>query len=142
MATLNELLQDYVNLSYDQLIAIAKDEFAKFAYGISNAFGDDDETASRALLVFVAAALGADNRLTDLENKFLNDLLEADHSYEETCEMVAALGGNESREVIDNLIDSLPTDVKAAGLTVALCFCAVDENITREEVSYFVKLME
>ena len=142
MATLNEILQGYVNLSYDQLLSIAKPECRKFANAVLSALDDNDETASRALLMFFAVMLGADGRLTALEHKFMNDILEADHAYEDTCEMVAALSCSESREIMDNLIDSLPSEAKAAGLTLALCFCAVDETISREEVAYFKKLMD
>ena len=74
--------------------------------------------------------------------QFLNDMLGGDHSYEDTCEMVAALSRAESRELIDNMIDAMPDEYKASGLTVALCFCAVDESITREEVAFFAKLMD
>ena len=97
---------------------------AAVLYGIGNRFDKDP------LLFFT------------LRGKFMNDILEADHAYEDTCEMVAALSCSESREIMDNLIDSLPSEAKAAGLTLALCFCAVDETISREEVAYFKKLMD
>ena len=142
MATFNEILQGYVNLSYDQLLAIAKPECRKFAQALLTGFEGDGDTASKALLMFFAVLLGADGRLTRLEHQFLNDMLEGDHEYEDTCEMVAALSRSESRELIDNMIDAMPSEYKAAGLTVALCFCAVDETISREEVAFFSKLMD
>ena len=142
MATFNEILQGYVNMSYDQLLSIAKPECRKFATALMTGFDGDSDTASKALLMFFAVLLGADGRLTKLEHQFLNDMLGGDHSYEDTCEMVAALSRAESRELIDNMIDAMPDEYKAAGLTVALCFCAVDESITREEVAFFAKLMD
>lgn len=142
MATFQEILQDYVNLSYDQLYAIAKDEFRKFAYQLNEGFDGDNDHASKALLIFVAAILGADGRLTNLEHRFLNDLLEEEFSYEDTCSMVSALGDSQARDLVNELIDAMSRDAKTSALTVALCFCAVDETISRDEVAYFAKLME
>lgn len=142
MATFNEVLQNYVNLSYEQLVAIGKESLCKMALGLDKFFDGDDDTGATALLVFVSSILGADGRLTTLECRFLNDLLEADHSYDSVCEMVAAFSNQEHRDLTDRLIDSLDDETKAEALAVALCFCAVDETISREEVAYFKKLMD
>ena len=141
MANFNELLQDYVNLDYEQLVAIGKGELSKMARSLRNYF-DDTDYAAKALLMFTGVILGMDGKLSMLECRYLNELLDADHSYDETCDMVSCFATQEARDLVDNLIDEMDTDAKASALTVALCFCAVDETISREEVAYFKKLME
>lgn len=141
MANFNEILQDYVNLDYEQLVAIGKGELSKMARSLSNYF-DDTDYAAKALLMFTGVILGMDGKLSMLECRYLNELLDAEHSYDETCDMVSCFTTQEARDLVDNLIDAMDTDAKASALTVALCFCAVDETISREEVAYFKKLME
>ena len=141
MANFNELLQDYVNLDYEQLVAIGKGELSKMARSLRNYF-DDTDYAAKALLMFTGVILGMDGKLSMLECRYLNELLDAEHSYDETCDMVSCFTTQEARDLVDNLIDEMDTDAKASALSVALCFCAVDETISREEVAYFKKLME
>ena len=141
MASFNEILQDYVNKSYDELLFFAQQSFSEVAPSLSNVFGGS-EGAAKAMMVIVSACLGADGKLTMLEAKFLNDLLGVDDDYESTMQMVAAFGDDESRDLTDQLADALPADKKAALVAFCLCFLAVDETITRDEVAFVYKLME
>lgn len=142
MANFQEIFQNYVNLPYDQLLSIARGEFEKLSVYFHEGFGGNTETACQALLLFVSTVIGADGKLTALESRFLNDLLEQEDNYDDTFNVVSALSSEETRELSDNLIDALPTEAKAAALTVALCFCAVDETISRDEIAYFERLMD
>ncbi|MBE6661499.1 MAG: hypothetical protein E7605_08885 [Ruminococcaceae bacterium] len=141
MASFNEILQNYVNKSYEELLFFAHQSFAEVAPDLTRFFKDDDG-AAKALMVIIAACLGADGKLTALESKFLNELLNQEDDYESTVNMVAALGDDESRDLTDQLADALPADKKAALVSFCLCFLAVDETITRDEVAFVVKLME
>lgn len=142
MATFQEIFQNYVNLPYDQLLSIARGEFDKLSLYFNEGFRGNTETACQALLLFVSTVIGADGKLTALESRFLNDLIGQEDNYESTFNVVSALSSEETRELADNLIDALPTEAKAAALTVALCFCAVDETISRDEIAYFERLMD
>ena len=141
MASFNEILQNYVNKSYDELLFFAQQSFTEVLPDLARSF-EGSEGAAKAMMVIVSACLGADGKLTMLEAKFLNDLLGVDDDYESTMQMVAALGDDESRDLVDQLADALPTDKKAALVSFCLCFLAVDETITRDEVAFVVKLME
>lgn len=139
MASLNQLLQRYVNMSYDELLDLAKYSLSQFIGTVIN--GTGTESASKLLAVITAACLGADGKLSALENKFFNDLLDTDDSYAENLEFVRNLGNDEARELVDGLVDSLSDDEKAAAVSFCLCFLAVDETITRDEVAFVDRLI-
>ena len=141
MANFNELLQNYVDKSYGELLGIAQLSFKDFAPCLSDMF-DGSEGAAKALMVIVSSCLGTDGKITALENKFLNELMGTDSDYETTLAMATVFGDAEGRELTDKLADVLPDDKKAALLSFCLCFLAVDETITRDEVAFVYKLME
>ena len=142
MATLQQILQDYVNLPYEQLLSIAEKEFNKLSVCFEIGFDGNTKTACQAMLLFVSTVIGADGKLTGLESRFLNDLIGQEDDYDATLNVVSTLSSAESRKLTDELIDALPTDAKASALTLALCFCAVDETISRDEIAYFQRLMD
>ena len=141
MSALNRLLQRYVDKSYDELLALANLSWAEVSDGIKQLLGPGRAYADAMILV-VSACLGADNKLTELECRFLNDLLESDMTYEEVLDIVSAVGDDEGRDLTDRLANSLSKDCKVVLLSFCLCFLAVDETITREEAAFILKLME
>lgn len=141
MADINELLQKYVDMDYDQHVFFANESIATMKDGLNELFGDDENVA-KILLVVVAACLGTDNKLTSLESRFLSDVLGVPHNYQDNLNMVAALGDDESRDMLDTLVDQLSGDAQAALLSFCLTFMAVDETISREEVSFIKRLLD
>ena len=141
MASLNELLQDYVNKSYDELLAFARLSLNDLVDDFKQIF-DGPDGAAQACMVIVSACLGADGKVSALEHKFLNDLLGSNNDLADTQAMVDALGTDEARELTDRLADSLSTDKKTKLLLFCLSFMAVDETISRDEVSFVLKLIE
>lgn len=140
MATFNEFMQDYVNKSYDELLAFANLSMADLTGELVSLLGDK-ESATRAYMVVTAACLGVDGKLTTLEYTFLKDLLGLDMSYGDVKGLVEELGGSDAMELTDRLADSLSAQGKAAFLTFCLSFLAVDESISREEVAFVKQLM-
>ena len=140
MADFNELLQQYVNQSYDDLLGLAKYSLSKVSEEITTIF-DGTEEASKVLMVVTAACYGADSRLTTLEYTFLKDLLESDSDYNSMKSMIEALGGSDAMELTDQLVDSLSADGKAALVSFCICLLAVDETISRDEVAFIAQLM-
>ena len=140
MASLDQLLQRYVNMSYDELLGLAKYSLSQFIDTIVDGMGS--ENASKALALITAACLGADGKLTSLEHQFINDLLDSDDSYAENLSFVQSLGTDDARKLVDNLVDSLSADEKAAAVSFCLCFLAVDETITRDEVAFIDRLID
>ena len=141
MATLNELLQDYVNRPYDELLAFARLSLNDLVDDFKQIF-DGPDGAAQACMVIVSACLGADGKVTALEHKFLNDLLGTNNDIASTQSMVSALGTSEARELTDQLADSLSNDKKSRLLMFCLSFMAVDETISRDEVAFVLKLIE
>lgn len=140
MASLNQLLQRYVNMSYDELLDLAKYSLSQFLDTLMD--GTGSEGASKIVAVITAACLGADGKLSALENKFFNDLLDCDDSYAANLDFVQNLGTDEARVLVDGLVDSLSSDEKAAAVSFCLCFLAVDETISRDEVAFINRLID
>lgn len=142
MATFNELLQDYVNKSYDEILSLAQMSISSLSDEMNAVLGDS-ETVGKAYLVVTAACLGVDGRLTTLEYTFLKDLLGlgADTDYNDVKSMVESFDLNEAMSFTDNLADSLSTEGKSALLIFCIAFFAVDETISRDEVAFINKLM-
>ena len=141
MATFNELMQRFVNESYDSLLNIANQSLRDVSNALTDFFSDKPEYATQSTVMLFACCLGADGKLTELEARFLNDLLCANHSYSTLCTMISTHANKDSLEIIDKLVDTLDQDSRAAMLTLATCFLAVDETITREEVALISLLM-
>ena len=141
MADFNQLLQNYVNQPYEELLGLARYSLAQASDEISDFFSGNDELHAKAYMVITAACLGADSKLTTLEYNFLKDLLDMDVSYDDMKSMIEALYGDEAMELTDQLADSLSNDAKSALISFCICLLAVDETISREEVDFIAKLM-
>ena len=133
-----KILQDYVNKSYDELLAIAKNAFCN-AMNFFAQF-DKDKNGATVLVPVVSSILGSDGKLTALEYQFLKDLV-GDIEYETLKSSVQAHYGEEWENAIDNLIDSCNDEMKATVLTLITCFAAVDETVTVDEQRYIYKLL-
>ena len=140
MANLNQLLQKYVNMDYDELLGLAKFSLSQFIDSVVT--GISASGASKVVALMTAACLGADGKLSTLENKFFNDLLDCDDSYADNLEFVQSLGTDEARALVDAMVDSMSAEDKAAAVSFCLCFLAVDETITREEVAFIDCLID
>ena len=140
MASFDKLLQNYVNKSYDELLSLAKYSMSQFIDTLVEQ--SDSEGAAKVCALITAACLGADAKLSYLEHKFFNDLLDSDDDYFENLEFVSGLGNDKAREMTDRLVDSLSDDEKAAAVSFCLCFLAVDETISRDEVAFIARLID
>ena len=105
-------MQDYVNAPYDVLLAVANDSLAK-VMPVFNEIAEDGNGAS-IVLPFICTALAVDGKFSELEYKFIKDLLEIDQSYDY---------------------------FKSALLSFCLAFVSVDEKISKEENAFIAKLM-
>ncbi len=134
---LNEILQDYVNLSYEELLGVASHAAKTVVPFFNNAV--EDGNGAIFTISFIGTCLAADGQLSALEKKFVCDLFGLDA---QTVEGIVASINSEIVRIVDEVFDSIPTDeVKAALLSFCLCFLAVDERISREEVALIQKLI-
>ena len=133
---LKDLLVEYVNKSYEELL-----EMAKYAIGKTyELLADmDQENVTRMLIFFLAASLGSDGQLTALERKFVAELLNADpNGIDQLME------GGRSPEVVqlvDNLFDSAPQELKPVLLMYVTAFVCVDESVNRGEFEFVQRLL-
>ena len=134
---LNEILQDYVNLSYEELLGVASHAAKTVVPFFNNAV--EDGNGAIFTISFIGTCLASDGQLSALEKKFVCDLFGLDA---QTVEGIVASINSEIVRIVDEVFDSIPTDeVKAALLSFCLCFLAVDERISREEVALIQKLI-
>ena len=140
MATLNEILQKYVDASYEELLALAIESFDKLM-PVFNEVADDGNGA-KFIVPVMCASIAADNRFSTLEYKFIKDLLESSLTYDDFMASVRRYSGEEGQELVDKLFDACGTDMKTELLSFCLCFMAVDETITKEETAFVKRLLD
>lgn len=139
--TFEGLMQKMVDLSYDERLAVARHNFFKLCSTLPCFFGDDQATASQAILVLVTASLGADGVLTEEECRFFNNLMGSNHSRETLLNTVTNFDYAESVEVVEELADTVDEDTRTSLLTLCLCFLAADRSITPGESDLIERLM-
>lgn len=138
MATLQELLKDYVNKPYEELLDLARNS----VYDISDRLSKDGDTEIPAQVCFclTMACIGADGQLSELERRFYKDLLGVNTTYESLSRN--ALESNaELATLADRMFDASGVELKASILSFCLCFLAVDETITRDEIAFINRLL-
>jgi hypothetical protein len=139
VAKFNALMQEYVDKSYDELFEIASQSLS-VAMDVFNKVAKDGNGAPYVVL-FISTVLAMDGKFTDLEYKFLNDLLGGGVDYNSAKANVQSHYNDEAFDLADKLIDACPTEFKSVLLMLVTCFAAVDKTITVEEARYIAKLL-
>ncbi len=140
MADLNQILQSMVNEDYDTLVGMAKSAIAELN-PIFSEVAEDGNGAS-AIVALFATSLAVDGKLTELEYKFVCDVLDGEFTYEQVKELVEMHYSEEMIELVNGLADSCPKDLKSKLVVLCCTFLAVDESISRDEVAFVVKLLQ
>lgn len=139
VAKFNALMQEYVDKSYDELFDIANQSLS-IAMDVFNKIAKDGNGAPYVVL-FISTVLAMDGKFTELEYKFLNDLLGGGVDYNSAKANVQSHYNDESFDLANQLIDSCPTEFKTVLLMLVTCFAAVDKTISVEEARYIAKLL-
>ena len=139
MATLKEIIQKYVDATYEELVSVAKSALSR----LMPVFNEADEEGSGAKFVVpvICAALAADGRFSKLECQFVNDVMDADFSYEDLMATVRLYAGEKCAAIVDKICDACSAPLKAEFLSLCLCILAVDKTMTREEAAFLTKLL-
>ncbi len=137
MATFEELLQHYVNLDYEDLLATAKKAIVELLPVCKEV--DKDNDGFMMLTSIMLTAIGADGVLTNLERTFLKDALNVD---DDTVSKFIKLYDSRMVELVDQFADKISQEVKVNVLTLVLCIASVDEKISREETAILRKLLD
>ena len=139
MATFNELMQNYVNLPYSQLLSIARNSLLKIT-PVFNKIADDGNGA-KYVLPIICCSLAVDGKFTKLEYKFITDLI-GDVDYDTVLAVVQQNYSENAQQYADNVLDACGDDLKLELLTLCLCLTAVDETISREEAAFIKRLID
>lgn len=139
VAKFNALMQEYVDKSYNELYEIASQSLA-IAMDVFNKIAKDGNGAPYVVL-FLSTTLAIDGKFTELEYKFLNDLLGGGVDYNSAKANVQSHYNDEAFDLADKVIDSCPQDMKTVLLMLVTCVAAVDKTITVEEARYIAKLL-
>ena len=139
VAKFNALLQEYVDKSYDELYEIASQSLA-VAMDVFNNIAKDGNGAPYVIL-FMSTVLAVDGKFTELEYKFLNDLLGGNVDYNTAKANVQSHYNDEAFDLADQIIDACPPEFKTVLLMLVTSFAAVDRTITVEEARYIAKLL-
>lgn len=137
MATFEELLQHYVNLDYEDLLATARKAIVELLPVCKEV--DKDNDGFMMLTSIMLTAIGADGVLTNLERTFLKDALNVD---DDTVSKFIKLYDSRMVELVDQFADKISQEVKVNVLTLVLCIASVDEKISREETAILRKLLD
>ena len=135
----SELMQNYVNLSYDELVTKAQNDLAVLAPVFDEA--SEDGNGSANLFPIILTCLAVDGKYTALEYKFLEDVFGRQLSYDETKKMVNEFYADEAQELLDKLVDSCSHELKAILLDLCTCVMAVDEKLDVSELKFIQKLI-
>ena len=135
MADFNEMMQNMVNKDYDELV-----EFGKIALGkimpVLTAVDTENE-GMFALTSVILSAIGADGKLSALENQWLKDVIGLS---DEAIDNLIKLYSSKMEDLTDALFDNAPTDFKGDLMMFVLSILAVDEKISKEETAFVKKL--
>lgn len=138
MATsFDDLMRSYVNEDYDVLVATAKKTFNEF-YPVCKKI-DTENDGFVLVTAIILSAIGADGKLSALENKFLKDVI---GFTDDTIDNLIKLYTGKEEAAIDSIVDQLNQDLKVSIITFICCLCACDETIKREESAYIKRLID
>jgi hypothetical protein len=139
MATVKEIMQKYLDATYDELVEVAKSALLKLTPVFDEADGEGQ--GARFIVPVICAAIAADGRFSKLECQFVNDVLGADFSYEDLLATVRLYAGDRCAEIVDKICDVCSAPLKTEFLSLCLCIFAVDKTMSRGEAAFFVKLL-
>ena len=137
--TFNELMQKYVNYSYEELVTKAREDLEILVPVFEKV---TDGKSAELLVPSILTCLAADGKLTALEVRFMEDVLGERLSYDEAKRLVSGFYSDDAQEVLDQLIDNIGTDLKVVLLELCICAMAVDETLDKNELSFIAKLID
>lgn len=136
----NEILQEIVNQSYEQLLQNASDALNDLMPFFNEAA--DDGNGAKFIVPIICTVMATDGKFSQLEYKFIKELINSDMSYDQFKGVVQQYYSESWRNTIDQLIDACDTKTKASLLCLCTYFAAVDETISKEETAFLRKLMD
>lgn len=140
MANIKDLMQEIVNLDYDELVKVGKETLGQII-GALKGIELETKQISDFILNLIRLFVSADGKCSLEECKLIQDITEVNLSMEELEEI--AKGGTDEKFVvsIDKIIDLLPDDLKITISLFGLCILSADETLTPEEQKLFARIL-
>lgn len=139
MATYSEILQNYVNQSYDSLVRIAKKAYND-AWPVLNRYSKSGDSSDLIVAIF-SSTIAIDGKFSELEYDFMKDVLEISYSYSDLKSVVSQYTSPEWLKTIDTIVDSFDRTTKSNIVTLCVCIASVDTTITRAENEFIQRLL-
>ena len=136
MATLEELLQNYVKADYETLIALGKDAFVKLWPACKAV--DEEHNGFFMMTSILLSAVGADGVLTAKEKSFISEVMGLD---DEQINTLIGMYNPAAADLVDSFADKMPTEIKTAVLQYVTAVAAIDEKISCEETAFIRKIL-
>ena len=135
-----ELYQQYVNQSHEQRVSVAQRAAGNVLMALKDA-NVEDEITFNFLTDLIKLFVSADKNCSEEECQLFNDVMGTSLSYEQFYNLTN--GGSDPAfvQTMDEIIDSLPDDVKVDVCTFGLTIIAADDTITGAEQSLFEKIL-
>lgn len=137
--TFNELMQKYVNCSYDELVSKAKNDLSMLFPVFEKV---TEGKSADILLPSIFTCLAADGKITALEVRFMEDILGERLPFDEAKRLVSGFYSDEAQNALDQLIDNIGPDLKVVLLELCICVMAVDETLDKSELAFIAKLID
>lgn len=133
--SLDSLLQDFVNKSYEEIRGAA-------AYGIDSIIPElkkifGEELAFTALLSMISSCIAVDGTFSAKEQQLVHEVLGLTPDKAKTL-----IENSADIDFADKFIDACDLETKMHLVTICLCFFAVDERISSNEVKLLARFIE
>ena len=136
MADFNQMMQDFVNKDYAELVELGRTAFVK-VFPVCKEL-DKENDGFVLMTSILLSAVGADGKLSALENQWIKDVLTLN---DEQIDNMIKLYNPKMVDLVDSLFDGInSTDFKADLMILVLSILSVDEHITKEETAFVKKL--
>lgn len=136
MNEFGDLLQEIVNMEYDELLVMAKTSLENLMPTFK--LLDKENNGVFIVVAVVLAAVGSDGKLTPTEKSFVCDLLNLEP--DTVSNMIKMYDGREL-DMADRIADSLNSDLKASMISFVAAIAASDESIKADEVKFLKRLL-
>ena len=168
----NEMLLEYAKMDYSELVDIAKDSIDALYPIFEELFAPDEDDAQdaeatlspeEAILAFIFLAHSMDNEIGKVEVDFLHDIVadtsldeylqkELDIDWDDTEEYLIEdfqdiadtfREGTDLLESLDEIFDEVDLDIfQIPMIRLLVAICAVDKNISIDEIRFVQKLID
>ncbi len=138
--SLNEMYQEVVNMSDEEKVELGIKAAGDVIPFLSKNFKDDDAAALYAMLI--GTYVGADGSVNQSEYSYCKVVFGLDMPYDDFFNIVKESCKPEYIELIDNLIDSAPADVKSAFVILGVAIFSCDDSITIDEQRLLAKYID